>query len=210
MIFYVDQDIPCKTINTLITTTVTRSFHIFMLWRSKWRITTFCYNINMRKLLVILVVIKLYAESIYIINTFGFSNILEVLPWEINLRNKKILVSLEQLYSALSFYSTTHDHLPDRQYYSGHLLMAALKFYLKRRNCRAHIFFARYLFLPFLHDFIYISFFYQGFLSQTLTIHRTTGEGRGSSFIPLYQFHPLTNIQTHVCNFACEMTITHF
>ena len=158
MIFYVDQDIPCKTINTLITTTVTRSFHIFMLWRSKWRITTFCYNINMRKLLVILVVIKLYAESIYIIDTFGFSNSLEVLPWEINLRNKKILASLEQLYSALSFYSTTHDHLPDRQYYSGHLLMAALKFHLKLRNCRAYIFFARYLFLPFLHDFIYIFF----------------------------------------------------
>ena len=97
-------------------------------------------------------------ESIYIINTFGFPNSLEFLPLEINLRNKKILASLDQLYSALSFYSTTHDHLPGRQYYSGHLLMAALKFYLKLRNCRAYIFFARYLFLPFLHDFIYIFF----------------------------------------------------
>ena len=29
-------------------------------------------------------------------------------------------------------------------------------------------------------------FFYQGFLSQTLTIHRTAGEERGPSFIPLY------------------------
>ena len=28
----------------------------------------------------------------------------------------------------------------------------------KRRNCGAYIFFARYLFLPFLHDFIYIFF----------------------------------------------------
>ena len=78
-------------------------------------------------------------------------------------------------------------------------------------------------------------FFYQDFLSQTLTTHRTAGEGRGyqktlffflsgfsftdtddsqdcrgregrPSFIPLYHFHPLTNIQTFICNFACEMT----
>ena len=37
-------------------------------------------------------------------------------------------------------------------------------------------------------------FFCQGFLSQTLAIHRVAGEGRGPSFIPLYHFHPLTNI----------------
>ena len=36
------------------------------------------------------------------------------------------------------------------------------------------------------------------------------GECRGPSFIPLYHFHPLTNIQTFICNFAREMTITHF
>ena len=53
-------------------------------------------------------------------------------------------------------------------------------------------------------------FFYQGFLSQTLTTHRTAGEGRGPSFTPLYHFHPLTNIQTFICNFVCEMTITYF
>ena len=53
-------------------------------------------------------------------------------------------------------------------------------------------------------------FFYQGFLSRTLTTHRTAGEGRGPSFIPLYHSHPLTNIQTYICNFACEMTITYF
>ena len=53
-------------------------------------------------------------------------------------------------------------------------------------------------------------FFLLGFSSKTLTIHRTAGEGRGSSFIPLYHFHPLTNIQTFICNFACEMTITYF
>ena len=49
-------------------------------------------------------------------------------------------------------------------------------------------------------------FFYQGFLSRTLTTRRTAGEGRGPSFIPFYHFHPLTNIQTFICNFACEMT----
>ena len=37
-----------------------------------------------------------------------------------------------------------------------------------------------------------IFFFYQDFLSQTLTTYRTAGEGRGPSFIPLYHFHPLT------------------
>ena len=51
-------------------------------------------------------------------------------------------------------------------------------------------------------------FFYQGFPSRTVTTHRTAGQGRGPSFIPLYHFHPLTNIQTFICNFACEMTIT--
>ena len=50
-------------------------------------------------------------------------------------------------------------------------------------------------------------FFLSGFSSQTLTIHRTAGEGRGPSFIPFYHFHPLTNIETFICNFACEMTI---
>ena len=53
-------------------------------------------------------------------------------------------------------------------------------------------------------------FFYQGFLSRALTTHRTAGEGKGPSFIPLYHSHPLTNIQTFICNFACEMTITYF
>ena len=53
-------------------------------------------------------------------------------------------------------------------------------------------------------------FFYQGFHSQTLTIHRTAGEGRGPSFIPLYHFHPLTNVEIFICNFACEMTVMYF
>ena len=51
-------------------------------------------------------------------------------------------------------------------------------------------------------------FFYQNFLSRTLATHRTAGEVRGPSFIALYHFHPLTNIQAFIFNFACEMTIT--
>ena len=50
----------------------------------------------------------------------------------------------------------------------------------------------------------------EGFLSRTLPSHRTAREGTGPSFIPLYHFHPLTNIQTFICNFVCEMTITYF
>ena len=46
-------------------------------------------------------------------------------------------------------------------------------------------------------------FFVPGFSSQTLTIHRTAGGGRGPSLIPVYHFHPLTNIETFICNFAC-------
>ena len=47
------------------------------------------------------------------------------------------------------------------------------------------------------------------FHAQALTIHRTVGEGRGPSFIPLYHFHLLKS-QTffHLfCNFACEIII---
>ena len=51
------------------------------------------------------------------------------------------------------------------------------------------------------------SFFYQGFFSQILMIHRTAGKGRGSSFVPLYHFHPLTNIAMFIYNFVCEMTL---
>ena len=35
-------------------------------------------------------------------------------------------------------------------------------------------------------------------------------EGWGPFFIPLYHFHPLSNIETFVCNFSCKMTITYF
>ena len=61
-------------------------------------------------------------------------------------------------------------------------------------------------------QFVNYSFFFflPRFSSQTLTIHRTAGKGRGQSFIPLYHFHSLTNIETIICNFACEMTIMYF
>ena len=55
-------------------------------------------------------------------------------------------------------------------------------------------------------------FFLSGF-SFTVTddsTHRTAGKGRGSFFISLYHFHRFTNIQTFICNFAFEMTITYF
>ena len=66
-------------------------------------------------------------------------------------------------------------------------------------------------FIPLLSNYFrsLIFFHIQDFPSQTLTNHRTAGEGRGPSFIPLYHFHRLTNIQTFICNFACEMTITY-
>ena len=53
-------------------------------------------------------------------------------------------------------------------------------------------------------------FFLSGF-SFTDTVDSQDSSGRtGPSFIPLYHFRPLTNIQAFICNFACEMTITYF
>ena len=44
-------------------------------------------------------------------------------------------------------------------------------------------------------------FFYQGFLSQTLTTHRTAGEGRGPSFstLPLPPAHEHSDIYLQLC-----------
>ena len=62
----------------------------------------------------------------------------------------------------------------------------------------------------FLHEIKTVCFsFYQGFHLQTLATHRTEWKGRGPSFIPLYNFHLLTNIQTFICNLVCEMTLTY-
>ena len=54
--------------------------------------------------------------------------------------------------------------------------------------------------------FCFLFFFLSGF-SFTDT---DKSKGRGPFFIPLYHFHPLTNIQTFICNFAREMTIAYF
>ena len=53
-------------------------------------------------------------------------------------------------------------------------------------------------------------FFYEGFLSRTLTTHRPPGEGKGTSFILIYHFCLLMNMQTFNCNFACKMTISNY
>ena len=44
-----------------------------------------------------------------------------------------------------------------------------------------------------------VFFYLVVFLSRTLAIHRTTGKGKGPFFIPLYSFHPLTNIEKFLC-----------
>ena len=56
------------------------------------------------------------------------------------------------------------------------------------------------------HNFV----FSISFLSGALKTHRAVGGGRGPSFIPLYHFHSLTNIQIFICNFTCKMTILYF
>ena len=55
-----------------------------------------------------------------------------------------------------------------------------------------------------------IFFFCQGFLSRTLTTHRTAGEGREPSYSTLPLPPADGHIQTFICNFAREMTITYF
>ena len=54
-----------------------------------------------------------------------------------------------------------------------------------------------------------IIFFVSRF-SFTDTDDRAAEEGKGPSFISLYHFHPLTNIQTVICTFAWKMTISYF
>ena len=70
---------------------------------------------------------------------------------------------------------------------------------------------AYFLTLSNIHDeaFWEAVFFQSLFLSQTLTIHWKEGKG-GAIFTPLYHIHPLTNIQTFICNFASEMTTAYF
>ena len=53
-------------------------------------------------------------------------------------------------------------------------------------------------------------FFLSGFFFIDTDDSQDSRGREGPSFIPLYHFHPLTNIETFICNFACEMTITYF
>ena len=55
----------------------------------------------------------------------------------------------------------------------------------------------------------YFFFYYRGFLPLTLTTYRIAGERRESAIVILHYFQPLRNIQTCICNFACEMAITY-
>ena len=53
----------------------------------------------------------------------------------------------------------------------------------------------------YVYIYIYINIcILSGFSSHPLTIHGTV----------VYYFHPLSNIETFICNFACEMTVTYF
>ena len=54
-----------------------------------------------------------------------------------------------------------------------------------------------YHYWPDTNIFFFFFFFYQGFFLQTLTTHRTAGEGRGPSFIPLYHEH--SDIYLQLC-----------
>ena len=55
-------------------------------------------------------------------------------------------------------------------------------------------------------------FFYFYFIRVFFSRHRrVTGQQEKREdlfFVPFYHFHPLTNIQTFIWNFACEMTMT--
>ena len=52
--------------------------------------------------------------------------------------------------------------------------------------------------------------YYQGYLSRTMSIHRTEREERDHFFILFYHFHLLMSLQTFICNFVCEMTMSYF
>ena len=54
--------------------------------------------------------------------------------------------------------------------------------------------------------FVFCCFFFLSGVSFTDTDNSQDSRGReGTFFIPLYHFHPLTNIQTFMCNFALSL-----
>ena len=58
--------------------------------------------------------------------------------------------------------------------------------------------------------FVIIVFFLSGFSFTDTDESQGSREEMGLFFIPLDHFHPFTNFQTFICNFACEMAITYF
>ena len=64
--------------------------------------------------------------------------------------------------------------------------------------------------MPVLFLFFIIIFFFQSFISRTQTTHRTAGEGKGSSFIPLYCFQlPLANENSDIYLQLCKWDDNH-
>ena len=57
----------------------------------------------------------------------------------------------------------------------------------------------------FLFLFYYYFFFIRVFFHGHWQLTGQQGKG-GNHFFPLYHFHPLTNIQTFICNFARQVT----
>ena len=56
-------------------------------------------------------------------------------------------------------------------------------------------------------SFIYLYFFYLGFLSRTLTNHRTAGEG--ISLTPHYHFHQSHTLRQYPGDYCRELTSVH-
>ena len=54
-----------------------------------------------------------------------------------------------------------------------------------------------------------IGFFYMGFLSLALTVHRTVGTDNSYSFLSMIST-PITNIQTFICIFSYEMAAVFY
>ena len=66
--------------------------------------------------------------------------------------------------------------------YGVHILLQTAIYYLRR----LYIYIYMYIYIfTYIYIYIYI-YLYQGFLSRTLTTHRTAEERRGPSFIPLH------------------------
>ena len=59
-------------------------------------------------------------------------------------------------------------------------------------------------------SFCFSFFFLSGFFFTDTSDSQDSRRMEGTIFFPLCHFHPLTNIQTFICNFTCEMTLHTF